>query len=151
MAIAVFNQTAFLARYSEFANSNLTKLNAIALEVYSGLYLSNSDCSIVSDVNYRTVLLNMLVAHVAAMNGLLTADGQVSPVGRVSDAHEGSVGASFDYGTASQGSGQWYNQTQYGAAFWQATSSLRGMHYRPQPTNINEYTGPGSPYYGGRW
>ncbi len=107
----------------------------------AGLYLNNTDCSIVQDVNLRTVLLNMITAHIAFLGGLLTADGQPRPVGRVTQANEGAVGASFDYPATTPGSGEWFAQSQYGIAFWQATTSYRGMRYFPQPTQVEGFTG----------
>lgn len=127
MAVAVFNSTVFKARYPEFANVNDLVLSAFFDE--AGLYLNNTDCSPVQDVNRRTTLLNMLTAHIGFLAGVLSADGQARPVGRVSQAGEGSVNASFDYTPATPGSGAWFNQSQYGAAFWQATTSLRGMRF----------------------
>lgn len=137
MAIAVFNQATFLARYPEFtafATANPAALPAMFTE--AGDYLNNTDCSPVQDIARRTRLLNMLTAHIAFLGGALSADGQTRPVGRMDSATEGSVSASFDYTAATPGSGAWFNQSQYGAAFWQATSSLRGMHYRPRPTRV---------------
>lgn len=126
-----FNQTAFLARYPEFtaySTANPAALPAMFLEAQ--LYFS-----IFSNPNALTYL-NMITAHIAFIGGALSADGQTRPVGRVSDASEGSVAASFDYTPATPGSGAWFNQSQYGAAFWQATSSLRGFRYRARPTVV---------------
>jgi hypothetical protein len=78
--------------------------------------------------------LNMLTAHIAFIGGALSADGQARPVGRMSDAAEGSVSASFEGVPPTPGTGAWFQQSQYGAAFWQATSSLRAMRYRARPT-----------------
>lgn len=80
----------------------------------------------------------MLTAHIAFMDGALSADGQARPVGQVLSATEGSVSASFANIAPTQGSGAWFNQSTYGAAFWQATSNLRGMQYVPgPPLNLN--------------
>src|SRR6185437_6863336 len=134
MAVAVFNLGVFLARYPEFTNVSPSSLQAYFSE--AGLYLNNCDNSPVQNVNTRLVLLNMLVAHIGFLAGCLNADGQARPVGRVSAAGEGSVNATFDYTPATPGSGPWFNQTQYGAAFWQATSSIRGFRYFRRPTCI---------------
>ncbi len=107
----------------------------------AGLYLNNTDCSPVQDVNLRTILLNMITAHIAFLGGLLTADGQPRPVGRVTSAGQGSVNAQFDYPTAQPGSGEWFAQSQYGIAFWQATTGYRGARYFPQPTRVEGFTG----------
>jgi hypothetical protein len=130
MSVVVFNAAAFKARYPEFAAVADLALSACFDE--AGLYLSNKDNSPVSNVTRRALLLNMITAHVAYIGGLLSADGMPRPVGRISQASEGSVSASFE--NLTPGSAAWFQQTQYGAAFWQATTSLRGFRYIAQPT-----------------
>lgn len=130
MVAVAFDPTAFKARYPEFAAVPDATLTACFME--AGLYLSNADNSPVQNITRRATLFNMLTAHVAYLGGLLSADGMPRPVGRVSQAGEGSVSAAFEYLTP--GTAAWFTQTQYGAAFWQATSSLRGMRYIPCPT-----------------
>lgn len=130
MTAVVFDPAAFKARYPEFAAVGDPLLSACFGE--AGLYLSNADNSPVQNVTRRAVLLNMLTAHIAALGGALSSDGQPRPVGRVSSATEGSVSASMEY--LAPGSSAWFAQTQYGAAFWQATTSLRGFRYIAQPT-----------------
>jgi hypothetical protein len=135
--VAVWNPGVFLARYPEFTaayNANPSKFASYFIE--AGLYLSNCPTSPVQDVNRRLVLLNMLVAHISYLQGDLSADGQTRPVGRVSQAGEGSVNAAFDWNPETPGSGAWFAQSQYGAGFWQATSSLRGTRYSPRPTSF---------------
>ena len=130
MTIVAFDPLVFKARYPEFAVVSNVLLSACFTE--AGLYLSNTDASPVQSLPRRTLYLNMLTAHIAFMGGALSADGQPRPVGRVSQAGEGSVSASFDYGTP--GTQAWFIQTQYGASFFQATSSLRGFRYFARPT-----------------
>lgn len=130
MAAVVFDPTAFKARYPEFAAVADATLAARFIE--AGLYLSNADNSPVQNLTRRATLFNMLTAHVAYLGGLLSADGMPRPVGRVSQASEGSVSAAFE--GPPPGSAQWFQQSQYGASFWQATSSLRGFRYLAQPT-----------------
>jgi hypothetical protein len=131
MAIAVFNPVTFKARYPEFAAIDNSRLAAFFDE--AGLYLNNTDCSPVQDLTRRTILLNMLTAHIAFIGGVLSADGQARPVGRMSQASEGSVSASFEDVTPTPGTGSWFRQSQYGAAFWQATTNLRSFRYIPAP------------------
>jgi hypothetical protein len=132
MPAVTFDPAAFKARYPEFAAVTDPLLQTYFNE--AGLYLSNADNSPVADLSRRAVLLNMLTAHVADLGGVLSADGKPRPVGRISQASEGSVSASFESDPPTPGSGAWFKQTQYGAAFWQATSSLRGFRYIPCPT-----------------
>jgi hypothetical protein len=140
--IAVFNPATFIGRYPEFTaaySANPTLFASMFSE--AGLYLNNTDCSIVQDVTLRGTLLNMITAHIAFLSGLLTADGQPRPVGRVSAANEGAVGATFDFTPATPGTGAWFQQSQYGAAFWQATTCYRGMKYFANPTRVEGFTG----------
>lgn len=130
MAAVAFDPTAFKARYPEFAAVPDATLTACFME--AGLYLSNADNSPVQNLTRRATLFNMLTAHVAYLGGALSADGMPRPVGRLSQAGEGSVSAAFE--GAPPGSAQWFQQSQYGAAFWQATSSLRGFRYVSRPT-----------------
>lgn len=134
---AVWNPGIFLARYPEFTNAynaNPSKFASYFIE--TGLYLTNCPTSPVQDVNRRLLFLNMLVAHISFLGGDLSADGQTRPVGRVTDAGEGSVSASFGYNNDPSQAEAWFIQSQYGAAFWQATSSLRGFRYSPRPTQF---------------
>ena len=142
MGVVVFNPAMFTARYPEFAQVRTITLNAYFQE--ATIYLSNEDNSPVCNLNTRALFLNMLTAHVAYLAGALSADGRPLPVGRVSQAAEGSVSAALDYVEATPGSGAWFNQTPYGAAFWQATRSLRGMRYvvNPVPMQFNGYRVP---------
>lgn len=129
MGVVVFDPFAFKIRYPEFNAVSNQQLSLIFDD--ATLYLSNLPNSPVRCLSRRAQLLNMLVAHIGFLSGVLTPGSGAQPVGRVSQASEGSVSASFDYNPATPGSGPWYQQTQYGASFWQATSSLRGMRYRP--------------------
>lgn len=132
MTVVAFDSALFKARYPEFAAVDNALLSACFDD--AGLYLSNTDASPVQNVAKRTSLLNMLTAHIAFIGGALSADGQPRPVGRVSSASEGSVSASFE--SATPGTAAWFQQSQYGAAFWQATLYLRTMRYRSCPTTF---------------
>lgn len=132
MTIAVFDAAAFKTRYPVFAAVPDATLSAYFDD--AGLYLSNTDTSPVQDIARRTKLLWLLTAHIAVLEGVLSTQPGPAGVGRTSSATEGSVSVSLDYLAPTPGSGPWFNQTQYGAMFWQATTSLRGFRYRPRPT-----------------
>jgi hypothetical protein len=119
MAVVVFDPVAFLARYPEFTAIQEPTLQAYFAE--ATIYLDNTDQSRVCDVTVRAVLLNMLVAHIAAL-------AAASLVGRINQATEGSVTVSAEMGTPS-GTSAWFQQTKYGAAFWQATAPYRTFQY----------------------
>lgn len=125
MPIVEFNPTEFKELYPEFTTVADVRLDYFFLQ--AGMYLKNTDASPVQNLGFRKILLYLLTAHIALLQGALAQDNLPTPVGRVNSAQEGSVMAEFDYkGTDNE---QWYIQTQYGAAFWQATRGIRTMHY----------------------
>ena len=121
MAVAAFDLAAFRARYPEFSAVADATLGAYFLE--AGLYLDNTDGSPVINLGTRLMLLNMLVAHIAAL-------GAAALVGRISSASEGSVSVSADMGPVT-GSSAWFLQTKYGSSFWQASARYRTFRYYP--------------------
>lgn len=128
MAVVVFDIDAFRARYPEFSSVSDDLLKAYFAE--ATVYLNNTDLSPVTDVNQRAVFLNMLVAHLAAINNGVGGQAATGLVGRVTSASEGSVSVSVDAGPSSASS-WWYMQTPYGAAYWQATAAYRTIRYLP--------------------
>ena len=126
MPAITFDLAAFRVRYPEFAPVSDALLGAFFAE--ATLYLNNTDAP-VADESVRSMLFNMLVAHISALSGATTADGQPRPPGRVSQASEGSVSASFEDAPATPGSGLWFRQTAYGAAFWRAVAPYRNFRY----------------------
>lgn len=127
MPSVVFDQAAFLVRYPEFTAV------ASALPSYfaeATIYLNNTDTSPVCDLTIRAVLLNMLTAHVAALNGGVNGQAASPLVGRVNTATEGSVSVGTDMGPTSAAAA-WFLQTKYGAAYWQASSAYRRFRYAP--------------------
>ena len=132
MPVVQYDDAVFKARYPEFSAVSSIVLSECFND--AGMYLNNGDSSPVSDLTKRLRLLNMLTAHIAVLGGALAVGGGAQPVGRVNQATEGAVSASFDYGVMNDNNGAWFKQTQYGASFWQATSSLRGFRYIARPT-----------------
>jgi len=125
MPAASFDLSLFYARYPEFANVDADLLFAYFDE--AGFYLNNTDSSPVVNVTQRLTLLNMIVAHLSALNSA-NASGLV---GRVSSATQGSVSVTADMGPVTN-SQAWYLQTKYGAAYWAATRPFRTFLYRPR-------------------
>jgi hypothetical protein len=142
MAVVTFDPVAFKIAYPAFVNVDDAFLQSCFNE--AGLYLSNTNCSPVQNITKRTLLLWMLTAHIATLKGALNPDGSTTPVGRLASAAEGSVSIGTEYNAP--GTAAWFIQTQYGAAFWQATSSLRGFRYSARPTRVEGLNA--SPY---RW
>lgn len=132
MGIVVFDPAAFKVAYPQFVtvpDGQLTNYFNLAT-----MYLSNTECSIVTDVAKRSTLLSLLVAHIGFLSGALNPGGVPGLVGRVSGATEGSVSVTTDF--PANPNGAWFNQTSWGAMFWQATLSLRSFRYRPRATRF---------------
>lgn len=140
MAVAVFDYAAWALRYPTLA---LKVPSALATAYFAEAtdFLDNTDSSPIDDVVQRLRFLNLLVAHIAAINGATTA-GAAGIVGRISSVTEGSVTISSEYMTT-PGSHAWFAQTQWGAEYWALTAGYRTVSYVPgqQP-----YVG--EPYYG---
>ena len=110
------------------------------------IFLNNTYSSVVTDssrAGQRNNLLNFLTAHIAKL--LLPQNGETPPVGRISNASEGSVSVAFDM--PSNPNAAWFNQTAYGALFWAATAQYRTMRYIPAPTRYLSVSRAG---FGGR-
>lgn len=139
MGVVVFDLSVFRARYAEFSSVADAVLNAYFSE--ATMYLNNTDNSRVSDVGQRGVLLNMLTAHIAALNSGVNGNAPSELVGRISSASQGSVSVSTDMGPTTN-SEAWYMQTKHGAAYWQATAPYRTAIYVPgaSPSGYPNYS-----------
>lgn len=138
MAVVTFDPVAFVERYPEFSGVSSTLLQAYFDE--ATLIVNNTDCAFVSDVTERKILLWALVAHITYINNGADNEGASGIVGRISSASEGTVSVSSDY--TSTLNSQWYNQTPYGAKFWQLTAKYRTMRYVPgRSWPARRYTG----------
>jgi Protein of unknown function (DUF4054) len=128
--VVVFDPAAFKLLYVQFAtvaDPTLTLYFDLATMI-----LANTCGSIVSDATQRERLLNLLVAHIAALQPVSPAGGAGSGgtlVGRVASASEGTVSVTAEYASQVSASMAWFIQTQYGALFWQLTSSIRSFRY----------------------
>jgi hypothetical protein len=127
MAVVVFDEVAFKARYPEF--NALTSPVLAAYFTEATIYLNNTETSPVTDEAQRAILLNMLVAHIAFLNSSSSANSGL--VGRIASATEGSVSVTTDVGPMT-GSQAWFMQSRYGAAYWQATAPYRTFRYAPR-------------------
>ncbi|EKD0771510.1 DUF4054 domain-containing protein [Escherichia coli] len=119
MGVVIFAPSAFKLRYPEFSS-----VDDVLLQQYftqATIYLDNTDSSRVSDLAVRSMLLNMLVAHIACLYSGANGQSPSGLVGRIDSASEGSVSVHADMpgGTANSA---WYMQTKYGADYWNATA-----------------------------
>ncbi len=162
MGAVTFDVAAFTARYPEFAGCSTPQLQAYFDE--TNVYCQNDSCNPAFAAGVLPTLLNMLTAHIAWMNAPRDAQGNPasagqpsSPlVGRISYANEGSVSVATEWKGSGSPSEDFFTQTKYGAAYWQASAQFRTAQYAAQPTLIGNPIMRGSnpfPFYGGfgRW
>jgi hypothetical protein len=126
MATVTFDLVAFRARYPEFATLTNEQLQGCFDD--ATLYLNPTDTSVVVDQMTRSRLLNMLTAHIAALNYGTNGVAPNGLVGRVTGASEGSVSVSVDAAGFGAGSA-WYSLTSYGLNYWQAILPYRQGRY----------------------
>jgi hypothetical protein len=136
--VVTFSYADWSARYPELAAS-VTSQTAQLYFNEAQLYCDNTPCSLITDASQpggeRELLLNMVTAHIAALNAPLNGQPSSPLVGRISGATQGSVSVQTqnDY---PPGTVQWYQSTKYGAAFWAATTKYRSMLYVRGPVPI---------------
>lgn len=109
------------------------------------MLLDNTISSPVADVTQRTMLLNLLTAHICALRQPLGGQPSSPLVGRISEATEGSVTVKAEMNFA-PGSAQWYNQTKYGSQYFQMTLPFRSARYAPGPRRVFTPVGMYYPY-----
>jgi len=122
--VVAFDYDAWTARYPEF-----TSVTEPVAELYFAeacVYHANDGSGPVNNSLVQTALLGMLTAHIAARYQNQKAN---NPVGRISSATEGSVTVNLEYNIPA-GTAQWYNTTQYGSDYWNATQVYRSFRYR---------------------
>ena len=131
--VVTFNFPDWISQYPEF--SSVTTGQAQSYFNRATLMVDNTPSSPIADLFQRTVLLNMATAHFAFLFAPLNgqAPRASSVVGRLSSASEGSVSAQFGYSTAATDTEAFWNQSEYGAAFWAATLRYRTAVYIPPP------------------
>jgi len=130
MGIATFDYALWSARYPTLV---ATTPQVLAQEYFNEatLYCDNTEQSPVPydpPVTTRLTLLNMLVAHLAALNDA-TREGGIT--GRITSASQGNVSVSTEMNVGEKAA--WFAQTQYGLNFWQASKQYRLGIYKPGP------------------
>lgn len=149
MAAAVtFDYDAWIEAFPMFASGQPQYTTQAMAQGYfdrASLYWRNDGTSPTQSAAVQLQLMWLLTAHLAALYSNRPAN---MPVGRLASAGEGSVNASYDY--PSNPSAAWFNQTQFGAEFWQATASWRTARYRARPQSFYGNSNYGPYYPGGR-
>lgn len=126
-----FNYANWALIFPQFSSVSQPQVVGLVLPL-AEQYCRNDGGGPVTTIAAQTNLLNLMVAHVCQLLfGTNEQPGPAQLVGRISSATEGSVSVAVDFPTTAGAA--WYNQTQWGAAFWAATAPYRTMRYVPGP------------------
>lgn len=139
--VTTFDLAGWQALYPVFAKVTLAP--ASGYFGLAGIYWRNDGTSLARTQGLQDQLMYLLTSHIAWLSSMRDAAGlpdsagtqpPSSIVGRISSATEGSVTVQSenDY---PPGSAQWFQQTTYGAMFWQATAAFRTARYAPPCPN----------------
>jgi len=128
-----FNYAVWAQGFPQFATLTQDQVVGVILPI-AEIYNRNDGGGPVSSAAIQTQLLNLMVAHVAQLLFGVNGEAPSSLVGRISGATEGSVSVQTEF-PQNQNSA-WFNQTPFGAAWWQATAPYRTMRYVPGPRRI---------------
>ena len=154
--VVVFDYNAWLARFPEFGvgtppgNPPNPVPFATAQQYFAEacVIVNNGACSRVADLNDRTVILNLLTAHIAFMNWGANGQPPTGIVGRVAAAQEGTVQVRTEYDAPATAA--WFTQTKYGAQAYQLLAPYRTARYRVRRRRWSQYGGgPSWPFYPG--
>lgn len=129
--VVAYSYAAFVAQFPVF-----DYLSSSQVQTYWNIatqYVRNDGGGPVCDASTQTNLLNLTTAHLLQLFAP-TADGQPAStiVGRINSASEGSVSVGTQMDMPA-GTAQWWNQTPFGAAAWEAMKPYRTMRYVPGP------------------
>ncbi len=136
-AVVTFDPVAFTTAFPEFSTVPPERLQL--LFTIAETMLDNTGAGPVNDSAQLTVYFQLLVAHLLTLFGPSVTTGSQTggvagspnaPVGRLSQATEGTVSVSYDYPVTPDNPSQaWYAQTKYGAMYWTATVRYRSFRY----------------------
>lgn len=133
MAVVVFDPEQFRQAFPAFALVPDARL-VILFGMVTSTILDNTDASPVIDVGMRTSMLYLLLAHLLVLFGDgassgIGIGGGTAPLGRLASASEGTVSTSFAFDVPASPGSAWFNQTQYGAAYWMMMAPFRSFRY----------------------
>jgi len=150
--VVVFDYPRWMAKFPEF--SAVVQPRAEWFFQQAEMLCQNDARSLVYELPQRAIYLDLLTAHIAALSGGLTPCGTVAAgagvgmVGRITSASEGSVSISSEYNTGTDTPGSaWYNQTPYGAMYWNMTAQFRTWRYFIGPRALPSYLPIGTPLW----
>lgn len=140
--IVNFNYTNWIKLFPMFAQNVSPEQAVDVILPLAEQYCRNDGGGPVNSEQSQTNLLNLMVAHIAQLLFGVNGSPPTGLVGRISNASQGSVSVATEF-PSNNPSAAWYNQTQFGAAFYQAMAPYRTMRYLPGNQRSRRATTPG--------
>lgn len=141
-AVATLDLAAFRLQFPAFATSPADPVIQAYFAMAGEVWLRNDGTGVVRTVALQTQLMYLLTAHLLQLFTGPDGNDPSGLVGRINSATEGSVTVSAEYESTMNST--WFDQTPYGAAFWQATAAFRlGGHYIRGPNRFGTGYTPG--------
>lgn len=130
-----FNYALWAQIFPQFKALSETQIVNLVLPL-AEQYCRNDGGGPVTTAATQSNLLNLMVAHIAQLLYGVNGEAPSPLVGRISSATEGSVSVQTDWPSSANANGAWYNQTTFGAMYWQATLPYRTFRYMPGPRRV---------------
>lgn len=131
--VVTFDYLSWIALFPELASA-CSEPQAQLYFTLACSYVNNTPVSVIPFLDpygnqVRQPIIYLATAHIAKLFGSRSSD----EVGRVASGSQGSVNVSLDMGTTNPNAA-WWQQTQYGAAAWEAMKPFRtGPRFFPAP------------------
>jgi len=129
--IASFSYDTFIALFPQF-----NYLSGAQVQFYWNMatgFHRNDGGGPVTNVCMQEEMLQLVTAHVIQLFApKRDGQGPSELVGRINNASQGSVSVGSEMPGATASSA-WWQQTQYGAAYWELSKPFRTMRYIPGP------------------
>ena len=127
--IVTFDPQAFLSLFPQFSNIDTATLTGFVYPLATQ-YVRNDGGGPVANPQSQTNLLNLCVAHLCQLFWPDAAGNPASGLaGQITSATQGSVSVSVAAPT--NPNAEWFYQTKFGAALWQAMAPYRTARYLP--------------------
>lgn len=127
--VVVFNYAGWLVQYPEF--SSVQPQQAQNYFNRATMLCDNTPTSPIQNLFQRTIMLNAATAHFTALFASLNGQPPRQIVGRINNAAEGSVSVGLEYAQPQTDTQAFWNQTEYGAAFWAMSLPFRTGFFVP--------------------
>ena len=127
--VVTFDVTAFLTTFPQFVSVGPAVISGFVLPL-AEQYVRNDGGGPVNNPASQTNLLNLAVAHLCQLFWGVNGNAPSTLAGQITSATQGSV--SVGVAAPSNPNAEWFAQTPFGLALWQAMAPYRTARYLPR-------------------